>query len=386
MLLGIAGLSLLLMVFIFFGDDSHLSAKPLTSQRVLKESRELPVTLNNTAFHDHQELSSADVDTALERYFDEIRKNPERGEEDLRLVDELVPDENVATPDPIAAQPESEEKETAAPKKAAEKNIAPKVIQKKGPQVNIVRHQVKTGESIWRLAQKYKVPVATIVSANKIKEKTVIQPGDTLRIPDRAGIFHKAAQKESLSEIAKRYKVSPDSIKKANGLAANVLSPGKEIFLPGAKPLPEIRYVKQKVFSWPIRAKNRLTSGFGWRVHPITGNRAFHTGIDIGAVTGTPILAAAEGVVVFSGDGGSYGNMVILRHKNGLYTVYGHASKLVARKGSYVKRGQKIALVGSTGASTGAHLHFEVKSTEKHVNPGIALKKTERVAIKRKSA
>jgi len=100
----------------------------------------------------------------------------------------------------------------------------------------------------------------------------------------------------------------------------------------------------------------------------------------------TPIHAAADGVVAFSGDGGSYGNMVILRHKNGLFTVYGHASKLLVKKGKYVKRGQKIALVGSTGASTGAHLHFEVKSTEKHVNPGLALKKTERVAVKRRNA
>jgi len=380
LLLGIAGLSLLLMVFIFFSDESHLSARPLTSQRNVREGREMPVTLNNTA--DHLELKSADVDAALERYFDEIRKNPERGEEDLRLVDELVPEdepqqlENAVTAEAPAAEP-------AKPAPPAKKEAAPV---KKSERVQVVKHEVRPGESIWRLAKKYNVSITTIVNANKIKEKTVIQPGDSLRIPDRTGVFHKTAKKESLSDLARRYKVSPETVKRANGIAGNLVPPGKEIFLPGAKPLPEIQYVKQKVFAWPIRAKNRLTSGFGWRVHPITGSRAFHTGIDIGASKGTPILAAADGVVVFSGDGGSYGNMVILRHKNGLYTVYGHASKLIAKKGKYVKRGQKIALVGSTGASTGPHLHFEVKGTEKHVNPAIALKKTERVAVKRRQA
>lgn len=371
LLLGIAGLSLLLMFFIFFSDESHLSARPLSSQRNGRESRELPVALNNVG--DHLELKSADVDDALERYFDEIRKNPERGEEDLRLVDELVPEED---PQQIAA---------GSPKPNPGGGKEP-VSGRKSERVQVLEHEVLPGESIWRLAKKYNVSAATIVNANRIKEKTVIQPGDTLRIPDRTGIFHKTEKKESLADIARRYKVSPESVKRANGIAGNLLPQGKEVFLPGAKPLPEIQYVRQKVFAWPIRAQNRLTSGFGWRVHPITGSRAFHTGIDIGASRGTPILAAADGVVVYSGDGGSYGNMTILRHKNGLYTVYGHASKLLAKKGKYVRRGQKIALVGSTGASTGPHLHFEVKSTEKHVNPGLALKKTERVAVKRRQA
>jgi murein DD-endopeptidase MepM/ murein hydrolase activator NlpD len=369
------------MLFIFFSDDAHLAAKPL-SQKAARAEREMPVSLNNTtAYHDHQELKSADVDVAMERYFDEIRRNPEKGEEDLRLVDELVPEEAGILP------PLTEAKTPAAGNIAPEETSEekPKPV-KKTERVHVTQHEVKSGESVWRLSQKYGVTVATIVNANKIKEKTVIQPGDTLRIPDRAGVFHKAGKKESLTEIAKRYKINPEKVRKANGLSSTMLAKGSEIFLPGAKPLPEIHYVRQKVFAWPIKANYRLTSGFGWRVHPITGSKAFHTGIDIGAMMKTPIYAAAEGVVAFAGNGGSYGNMILLRHKNGLFTVYGHASKLIAKKGQYVKRGQKIALVGSTGASTGAHLHFEVKSTEKHVNPHVALKKSERVAVKRKNA
>lgn len=370
------------MLFIFFSDESHLSAKSHARQKSAEANREMPVSLNNTAYSDHQELKSADVDVALDRYFDEIKKNPEKGEEDLRLVDELVPDEGLIQ----AASPQAaKEPESATAEKPAKPESKP-LPAKKGPKVVIYKHDVKSGESVWRLAQKYGVSVQTIVNANKIKEKTVILPGDTLRIPDRSGIFHKTAKKESLAELAKKYKVSSETIRKANGITTAALPAGKEVFLPGAKPLPEIQYIKQKVFAWPIKANHRLTSGFGWRVHPITGNKAFHTGLDIGAAMRTPIHAAADGVVAFAGDGGSYGNMVILRHKNGLFTVYGHASKLLVRKGKYVKRGQKIALVGSTGASTGAHLHFEVKSTEKHVNPGLALKKTERVAVKRRDA
>ncbi|MBN8219841.1 MAG: M23 family metallopeptidase [Spirochaetes bacterium] len=386
LLLGIAGLSLVLMLVIFFSDESHLSAKPVTSQKSARAEREMPVTLNNVNYHDHQELKSADVDVAMERYFDEIRRNPEKGEEDLRLVDELVPEEAGILP-PLSDGKTSAVKPAAAPaapEEEKEQEEKPKPV-KKTERVRITQHEVKSGESIWRLSQKYGVSIATIVNANKIKEKTVIQPGDTLRIPDRAGVFHKAKKKENLNEIAKKYKVSPEKIRKANGLSSTVLAKGSEIFLPGAKPLPEIHYIRQKVFAWPIKAQYRLTSGFGWRVHPISGNKAFHTGIDIGAKMKTPIHAAADGVVAFAGDGGSYGNMILLRHKNGLFTVYGHASKLIAKKGQYVKRGQKIALVGSTGASTGAHLHFEVKSTEKHVNPHIALKKSERVAVKRKN-
>ncbi|MBV6494138.1 MAG: hypothetical protein LDLANPLL_02164 [Turneriella sp.] len=376
LLLGIAALSITLMVFIFFSDDSTLSAKNTdnTSKSTYK-----PVTLNNTVYRDHDDLRSADIDVAMEEYLDDLRAHPEKNEEALRLIDDLSPeDAGIMLPDDTGKITHGQEiiPESETPSKAQP--------QKKTDRVQIIEHEVKSGESVWRLSQRYGVPVATIVNANKIKEKSVIQPGDTLRIPDRAGIFIKLKAKKSLNDIAKKFKLSAEKIKLANGLSSNTLSKGDEIFLPGAKPLPKIHYVKQKVFSWPIKAKYRLTSPFGWRIHPLTNHKAFHSGIDIGAMMKTPIHAAADGIVAFAGNAGSYGNMVLLRHKNGLFTVYGHASKLIAKKGQFVKRGQKIALVGSTGASTGPHLHFEVKSTEKHLSPFAALKKTERVAVKNK--
>ncbi len=101
-------------------------------------------------------------------------------------------------------------------------------------------------------------------------------------------------------------------------------------------------------------------SGFGWRVDPVTGQRALHTGLDFSADTGTSILAAAGGVVVTQEYHPAYGNMVEIDHGNELITRYAHASHVVAKVGDIVKRGQRIASVGSSGRSTGPHLHFEV--------------------------
>ena len=103
-----------------------------------------------------------------------------------------------------------------------------------------------------------------------------------------------------------------------------------------------------------------MGSAFGWRIDPFTNGSALHTGMDFQAETGTPILAAAGGVVVVSEYNSGYGNMVEVDHGNDLLTRYAHASSVFVKKGDLVKRGQKIAAVGTTGRSTGAHLHFEV--------------------------
>ena len=103
-----------------------------------------------------------------------------------------------------------------------------------------------------------------------------------------------------------------------------------------------------------------LGSSFGWRIDPVNGHSALHTGLDFPASNGTPILSAAGGVVVVQEYHSAYGNMVEIDHGNDLITRYAHASKVLVKKGDLVKRGQKIAEVGSTGRSTGSHLHFEV--------------------------
>ena len=177
---------------------------------------------------------------------------------------------------------------------------------------------------------------------------------------------------DSLSRLSKKYKLQTSAIKKANNISSSTINVGSKLFLPGAKPLAAVRYIVKNRFIWPITG--RLTSRYGKRKHPIHGSKHFHRGIDISAKPGTSIKATAAGVVVFSGNGGNYGKMIIVKHKKGYLSVYAHARKLFVKKGAYVKQGKRIAEVGSTGRTTGSHLHFEIKTNVKSVNPLRALK------------
>ena len=118
---------------------------------------------------------------------------------------------------------------------------------------------------------------------------------------------------------------------------------------------------------WPCEGV--LTSNFRYRINPVTGKRAFHAGIDIGAPLYTKIYAPNDGTVVFSGWRGGYGNIVILDHGQGVTTRYAHASKLLVKVGQQVKKGDKIALMGSTGQSTGSHLHYEIRVDGVAIDP-----------------
>lgn len=120
-----------------------------------------------------------------------------------------------------------------------------------------------------------------------------------------------------------------------------------------------------------------VTSRFGWRSHPVSGEQDFHKGVDIAAAQGTPILAALPGVVEQTGYSESYGNFVVLRHSDNLRTTYNHCSEILAREGEQLARGDRIALVGSTGISTGPHLHFEVEVKGLKADPLRALEVTE---------
>jgi len=118
---------------------------------------------------------------------------------------------------------------------------------------------------------------------------------------------------------------------------------------------------------WPVRGWT--TSGFGYRTSPFTGRREMHRGVDVATRTGTPIIAPADGVVVFAGREGGFGNLVVLDHGYGIATRYGHCSKLNVKIGQKVKRGDVVGFVGNTGRSTGPHLHYEVAVNGVAVNP-----------------
>jgi murein DD-endopeptidase MepM/ murein hydrolase activator NlpD len=128
-------------------------------------------------------------------------------------------------------------------------------------------------------------------------------------------------------------------------------------------------YLGSGKFTWPAPGQTRITSKYGMRFHPILKKNKMHTGIDIGAPKGTNIVAAENGTVLQAGWNNAYGNMVMINHGGNLVTLYGHASKLLVSTGQTVTKGQVIALVGSTGYSTGPHLHFEVRKNGDPVNP-----------------
>lgn len=122
-------------------------------------------------------------------------------------------------------------------------------------------------------------------------------------------------------------------------------------------------------FTWPCPSYTRISSDYGYRLHPTLGVDKFHNGIDMAAPSGTSILAASAGTVVSAAYSSTMGNYVMISHGNGVYTIYMHASSLAVLAGANVSKGQVIAFVGSTGRSTGPHLHFSVRINGEYVNP-----------------
>jgi murein DD-endopeptidase MepM/ murein hydrolase activator NlpD len=120
---------------------------------------------------------------------------------------------------------------------------------------------------------------------------------------------------------------------------------------------------------WPVVGKRSISSPFGWRRSPLSHGNGYHRGIDIRGPYGKPIVAAADGRVTYAGRDPGYGNLVVLNHGSGIYTWYGHLSRIHVRKGAEVARGERIGALGSTGQATGPHLHFEVRVNGVPVNP-----------------
>ncbi len=134
----------------------------------------------------------------------------------------------------------------------------------------------------------------------------------------------------------------------------------------------EKRYLLQVIPSGrPVKVFKGVSSGFGWRIHPVTGKREFHKGIDYRGEPGDKIVATADGVVEYAGyhKSSGYGNMVLIDHAFGFRTLYGHLKKVLVKNGQVVKKGDVIALMGNTGLSTGPHLHYEISFIQRALNP-----------------
>lgn len=138
-------------------------------------------------------------------------------------------------------------------------------------------------------------------------------------------------------------------------------------FLRGAQRGQQVIQGKGGWLKWPV--SGRISSGYGWRTHPIYGYRSFHTGIDVAAPSGTTVKAARRGTVLYTGYRGAYGLIVLIDHGSSVATLYAHLSRSYVRAGERVDTLERVAAVGSTGWSTGPHLHFEVRVNGEHTNP-----------------
>ena len=119
----------------------------------------------------------------------------------------------------------------------------------------------------------------------------------------------------------------------------------------------------------PLKGKLRVSSYYGYRIHPLSGDKKFHSGVDLAVELATPVYSAGAGTVIFAGRKGGYGRCVIIKHSFGFTSIYAHLSAYYTTKGEAVRQGQAIGFVGSTGKSTGNHLHFEIRKNNRAINP-----------------
>jgi len=247
----------------------------------------------------------------------------------------------------------------------------------------LVIHTVKQGETVGAIAEQYGISVATILWSNNLTARSLIRPGDQLKILPTSGLVHKIKRGDTIGKIAKLYNTDAQKIVKYNKLQedGSDIVIGEELIIPGgsmptpvyvapvrrytqlsniAAPPPSIAAPAGSGYVWPAGARH-ITQYFGWR----------HSGVDVGGAIGTALYAAKSGTVIRSqcGWNGGYGCYIIIDHGNGVTTLYGHASQLYVSVGEDVAQGQTIALMGSTGRSTGPHLHFEVRVNGIRQNP-----------------
>ncbi len=250
-----------------------------------------------------------------------------------------------------------------------------------GVRREIIKYAVQQGDTLATVATKFGINIETLANENKITAKTILHPGDVLNVLPVKGVAHIIKKGDTLKKIAALYKVDVAKITDFNAIVDDSdLHVGETIIIPEGKLPPVITPIVRRSSQQPSQvAGNRpvATRGYEGEMlwptinHNLTQYFSWHhSGIDIGIPLGSPIYAADDGVVDKSGwNTGGYGYMILIDHANGIKTRYGHNSKLFVSAGEDVHKGDVIALSGSTGRSTGPHLHFEVIVNGRAVNP-----------------
>jgi len=325
------------------------------------------------------EFGTVDHEKLIEEFFDEEAAISPIQQKYLENSMAVRNDHLTSTKIPQAAEAEEFETPTSYDNTAVIKPDIASTLKTTRPRTETVYYAVEPGDVIGSIAEKFNINVSTILWENNLTAYSLIRPGDKLTILPANGVTYKVERGDSLDKIANKYGIDKDEMVKLNRLdESKVLAYGQKLFLPGAKKIsttvakntvqpaanssksglqvlkdlvtksPDAKPAAGSKLNWPT-VGYRLTQYFTWK----------HHGLDIANKVGTPLYAVDDGVVEYSGWGTGYGNYVFINHGNGVKTRYAHASKLFVKKGDTVKKGETIAAMGSTGWSTGPHIHFE---------------------------
>lgn len=237
-------------------------------------------------------------------------------------------------------------------------------------EISLVTYRVKSGDTLSSIAKQFNASSESIAHINGIAYPDRLSVGQDLSIMQNGvGTVVKVQEGDTLDEISTKYAVPIDDIVLVNGLEGpDDIEVGQILLLPGATPARSIQVLsRSSSFTWP--AKGPVSSSFGWRIHPVTGESSHHDGIDIAASEGSNAYAAASGVVTFADWYAGYGRLVTIDHGGGVETIYGHLSGFAVEVGDQVFAGDIIGYVGQSGTTTGPNLHFEVRKDGDPVNP-----------------
>lgn len=240
---------------------------------------------------------------------------------------------------------------------------------------------IKKGDNFWKLAKEYRVNIDTLIGVNIFWEDLRARTNQVVIVPSGEGTIEFIYDLGQIEKLAENHNVDVKDIEIQKlpflySLYYKLISERKPVavFVRDAKPCADNmtaklagKYQQRELFRSPLGG--RLSSFFGNRKHPIFNNTRFHNGLDIAAPHGTLIGAARDGVVVSAGWNGGYGKAVTIDHGDGYKTLYGHMSVVYGRPGQKVKAGKIIGRVGSTGLSTGPHLHFTLWHNSRLLNP-----------------
>jgi murein DD-endopeptidase MepM/ murein hydrolase activator NlpD len=229
-------------------------------------------------------------------------------------------------------------------------------------------YTVQKGDSVSKIASAHSLSMDAVIASNNMRNARAIREGDVLRIPNMDGIPYTAARGDGYESIAEKFAVPLNAILDANDVQSSELLTGTQLFIPGARMRSEdLKLALGELFIYPVRG--RISSSFGWRKDPFTGERRYHSALDIAADTGVPVKASMDGKVNTCGFSPVFGNYIIVAHNGGYQTMYAHLNKISTIQGTKVRQGEKLGEVGNTGQSTGSHLHFAVYKNGRAVNP-----------------